>query len=47
MFRVNIFANGFALLDRVAKKENSETSTVYKTLISGLIEQYKNKVSDK
>ena len=47
VFRVNIFANAFALLDRLASKDNSETSAVYMTLISGLLEQYKGKTSDK
>ena len=47
VFRVNVFANGFALLDRLAAKDNSETSAVYKTLIAGLLEHYKAKTSDK
>ena len=47
VFRVNIFANGFTLLDRLAAKDNSETSAVYMTLISGLVGLYKGKVSDK
>ena len=47
VFRVNIFANGFTLLDRLAAKENRETSAVYETLISGLLEHYKNKKSDR
>ena len=47
VFRVNVFANGFTLLDRLASKENSETSAVYQTLISGLLEHYKGKSSDK
>lgn len=47
MFRVNVFANAFTLLDRLAAKENKETSAVYKTLISGLLEHYKNTKSDR
>ena len=47
VFRVNVFANGFTLLDRLAAKDNSETSAVYKTLIAGLLEHYKGKTSDK
>ena len=47
VFRVNIFSNGFTLLDRLAAKDNSETSAVYKTLISGLLEHYRGKTSDK
>lgn len=47
MFRVNVFANAFTLLDRLAAKDNKETSAVYKTLISGLLEHYKNTKSDR
>ena len=47
VFRVNVFANGFTLLDRLASKENSETSAVYQTLINGLLSHYKGKTSDK
>ena len=46
VFRVNVYAVGFTLLDRLAQKDNSETSAVYKTLISGLLEHYRDK-SDK
>lgn len=31
------------MLDRLAQKENSETTPVYKTLIGGLVEHYKSK----
>lgn len=47
VFRINVFSNGFTLLDRLALKDNSETSAVYKTLISGLLEHYKGKKSDR
>ena len=47
VFRINIFSIGFTLLDRLALKDNLETSVVYKTLIGGLLEHYRNKTSDK
>ena len=42
IFRINIFANSFTLLDRLAYKDNSETSAVYKTLVGGFIQLYKS-----
>ena len=47
VFQLNIFAIGFTLLDRLAQKDNSETSAVYKTLTGGLIEHYRGKQNDK
>ena len=46
VFRVNVYAIGFTLLDRLAEKDNSETSAVYKTLIAGLLEHYKGKTNE-
>lgn len=43
VFRVNVYANSFTLLDRLAQKGNSETNPVYKTLIGGLVMHYKSK----
>ena len=47
IFRVNIFANSFALLDRLASKGNEDTIVVYRTLIDGLLVLYKDKTSDR
>ena len=47
LFRVNIFANSFTLLDQLAAEDDSETMFVYTTLINGLIALYKGKISDK
>ena len=47
IFRVNIFANSFALLDRLASKGNSETQAVYRILVNGLLVLYRDKTSDR
>lgn len=47
IFRVNVFANSFALLDRLASKGNSETQAVYRILINGLLVLYRDKTSDR
>ena len=47
VFRVNVYANGFALLDRLASKGNSETYAVYRSLCNGLLSIYRGKQSDK
>ena len=47
IFRVNIFANSFALLDQLASKGNEDTIVVYRTLIDGLLVLYKDKTSDR
>ena len=46
IFRVNIFANTFRLLDELVAKGDKETDFVYKTLIKGFIPLYKGKTSD-
>ena len=35
------------MLDRLAEKENREAPRVYKSIILGLVENYKNKRSDR
>ena len=47
VFRVNILAVGFALLDRLAQRKNSEAANVYKTLIYALLDNYRSKRRDK
>lgn len=47
VFRVNILALGFALLDRLAQRKNNEAANVYKTLIYALLDNYKSKRRDK
>ena len=47
VFSVNIYANGFILLDRLASKGNPETLTVYSSLVNGLLGIYRGKNSDK
>lgn len=47
VFKINIIALGFALLDRLAQRKNNEAANVYKTLISALLDNYKSKRRDK
>ena len=47
IFKINVFGMAFTLLDRLAEKENKEAPQVYKTIILGLVESYKNKRSDR
>ena len=37
----------FTLLDRLAEKENKEAPRVYKSIIMGLVENYRDKKSDR
>ena len=47
VFSVNVYANGFLLLDRLATKGNPDTLTVYSSLVNGLLSIYRGKQSDR
>ena len=46
IFRVNIFANSFSLLDQLVAIGDKETKPVFKTLANGLLALYAGKTSD-
>lgn len=46
IFRSNIFANSFTLLDKLVQENDAETTVVYLTLVRGLLAMYRGKRSD-
>jgi len=46
VFKINVYASAFTLIDRLALKKNKEAATVYKTMISALIDLYRKRTLD-